>query len=416
MIEVLPSVRKQVFLLKRGEGLKVGKRCAVFVLSVMMVWSIAGCAGRQPVSSEPLSQATPDPSAYSKKVDTLIVVMDVSTSSPTAYQERRKIERIGQAVSQINRALPALDYKSVLVGISSGSCFNCEDAQVLFGPAPHGRAEFEAALAGFKRGGEGRSINLMLGGSLLMRAILQEDPGRVAMIMVSDAESVFHGRTVLGAQKLKGVLGDRLCIYPVQVGRDDRAAIVMEKLANLGGCGFAVNAGNLASPEAMAAYVNEIFWAPAAVRTAAASTVPAGAAGDADGDGVPDSRDKCPNTPRGARTAADGCWSPQAVYFDPGQAVIKDPRALDEAVAVLKANPGLSGEVHGHADSSASAEFNLKLSAARAEALRAYFVQQGIASERFRVAGFGETRPTASNDNAAGRALNRRAEFHPAGK
>jgi OOP family OmpA-OmpF porin len=378
----------------------------------MMVWSIAGCAGRQPVSFEPLSQATPDPSAYSKKVDTLIVLMDVSTSTYTAYQERRKIERTGQVVAQINRALPAMDYQSVLVGISSGICFNCEDAQVLFGPAPHGRAEFEAALAGFKSGGGGRGINLMLGGSELLRAMLTADPGKVAMVMVSDAESVFHGRTVLTAQKLKGVLGNRLCIYPVQVGQDDRAAIVMEKLANLGGCGFAVNADNLASPEAMAAWVNEVFRAPATVLVDAA---PAGAAGDADGDGVPDSRDKCPNTPKGARTGADGCWNPQAVYFDPGQAVIKDPRALDEIVAVLKANPGLDGEVHGHADSSASAEYNLKLSAARAEALRGYFVQQGIASERLRVRGFGETRPAASNDNAAGRALNRRAEFHPAG-
>jgi OOP family OmpA-OmpF porin len=215
------------------------------------------------------------------------------------------------------------------------------------------------------------------------------------------------------AQKMKGVLGDRLCIYPIQVGRDGRARIVMDKLANLGGCGFAVNADEIASPEAMAEYVSGVFLASAKVPVGAAQ-----AAGDqdSDGDGVPDSRDQCPNTPGGVRAGPDGCWVPQAVYFDPGQVAIKDARALDEAVAVLKADPGLTGEVHGHTDSSASSAYNLKLSEARAEALRSYFVNRGIASERIRVRGFGETRPAASNVNAAGRALNRRAEFHPAGR
>ena len=79
----------------------------------------------------------------------------------------------------------------------------------------------------------------------------------------------------------------------------------------------------------------------------------------------------------------------------------------------MKANPKLTGEVQGHTDSTASAEHNQKLSEARAKAVRDYFIQQGIASERVRAKGYGETQPVASNDTPEGRAKNRRVELHP---
>jgi OOP family OmpA-OmpF porin len=45
--------------------------------------------------------------------------------------------------------------------------------------------------------------------------------------------------------------------------------------------------------------------------------------------------------------------------------------------------------------------------------VRDYFIQQGIASERVRAKGYGETQPVASNDTPEGRAKNRRVELHP---
>ena len=43
--------------------------------------------------------------------------------------------------------------------------------------------------------------------------------------------------------------------------------------------------------------------------------------------------------------------------------------------------------------------------------MRDYFIQQGIAPDRIRAIGFGESRPAASNDTSEGRALNRRVEL-----
>jgi len=83
----------------------------------------------------------------------------------------------------------------------------------------------------------------------------------------------------------------------------------------------------------------------------------------------------------------------------------------DEIVAILKANPGRV-QIAGHADSRYTSEYNLELSRRRAEAVKKYLVSKGLDADRFEVVWFGETKPIASNDTAAGQQKNRRTEFH----
>jgi len=83
----------------------------------------------------------------------------------------------------------------------------------------------------------------------------------------------------------------------------------------------------------------------------------------------------------------------------------------DEIVAILKANPGRV-QIAGHADSRYTSEYNLELSRRRAEAVNKYLVSKGLDADRFEVVWFGETKPIASNDTAAGQQKNRRTEFH----
>lgn len=103
------------------------------------------------------------------------------------------------------------------------------------------------------------------------------------------------------------------------------------------------------------------------------------------------------------------------VLFDTGQATIK-PGArekLSRLAGILLAYPGeFHIEVEGHTDSVGSFEYNERLSMARAESVRDYLTRTGVPATRFtRVSGFGETRPVASNMNAAGRQVNRRVEL-----
>lgn len=68
--------------------------------------------------------------------------------------------------------------------------------------------------------------------------------------------------------------------------------------------------------------------------------------------------------------------------------------------------------IAGHTDSAGSTEYNLGLSYRRAEAVRQFLVAMyNIDPQRLIITGYGESKPTASNDTIAGQALNRRVEF-----
>jgi outer membrane protein OmpA-like peptidoglycan-associated protein len=67
--------------------------------------------------------------------------------------------------------------------------------------------------------------------------------------------------------------------------------------------------------------------------------------------------------------------------------------------------------ITGHTDNVGDSEFNQKLSLERAQAVKNWLVQKGIASNRMRTVGRGEKEPVASNATDAGRAENRRMEF-----
>lgn len=134
---------------------------------------------------------------------------------------------------------------------------------------------------------------------------------------------------------------------------------------------------------------------------------------DSDGDGVPDYKDECPNTPKGAPVNSVGCWTIRGALFDYNKWEIKPQYhyLMDENVRVLKMNPTLEIEIQGHTDSIASEEYNQILSEKRAESAKDYFVSKEVGEEKISTRGFGELKPIASNDTPEGRAKNRRIEI-----
>lgn len=139
---------------------------------------------------------------------------------------------------------------------------------------------------------------------------------------------------------------------------------------------------------------------------------------DSDGDGVVDSRDKCPGTPRGAKVDGDGCVLAQTLTlrdvtfdFNSSRLTLNGQRILDTVVAFLRADPKVNLTVGGHTDGKGSAAYNLKLSQARAESVRNYLVEKGISAARLDAKGYGMAHPVASNDTEEGREANRRVEL-----
>ena len=86
---------------------------------------------------------------------------------------------------------------------------------------------------------------------------------------------------------------------------------------------------------------------------------------------------------------------------------------LDEVAKVIQENPHVQRiSIEGHASDEGDDAYNLTLSKARAEAVRAYLVKKGVAADRLSATGYGETRPLVANDSAASREKNRRVEFN----
>lgn len=84
---------------------------------------------------------------------------------------------------------------------------------------------------------------------------------------------------------------------------------------------------------------------------------------------------------------------------------------LDSVSLVLKKYDKTVVEVAGHTDSVGGEQMNQSLSERRANTVTQYLSGKGVAGQRFLVAGFGESKPVASNDTSEGRALNRRVEI-----
>ncbi|WP_121325062.1 OmpA family protein [Paraburkholderia sp. RAU2J] len=100
--------------------------------------------------------------------------------------------------------------------------------------------------------------------------------------------------------------------------------------------------------------------------------------------------------------------------FDSGRAQLKpgSTRAMVGALEMIRSHPDKRILVAGYTDNVGNPDSNLKLSVARAGAVRDWLIDaSGIAATQFAIQGYGDTRPIASNDAQEGRAKNRRVEI-----
>lgn len=105
----------------------------------------------------------------------------------------------------------------------------------------------------------------------------------------------------------------------------------------------------------------------------------------------------------------------QEIYFATGTAtILKQSYPILDDLARLLTSTQAGGRlrIEAHTDSRGSGGYNLRMTQARADAVRSYLVGQGVAAGRLLAKGYGEERPIASNRTAEGRRKNRRMEFH----
>jgi outer membrane protein OmpA-like peptidoglycan-associated protein len=148
---------------------------------------------------------------------------------------------------------------------------------------------------------------------------------------------------------------------------------------------------------------------------------------DADNDGIPDAEDACPREPgqKSSDPKKNGCPQfiklegsvvkiLQQVHFQTASANILPDSfpMLTEIANLLKANPQIKRmAIEGHTDNRGPADFNKKLSDARAASVRKWLEGHGVEGGRLESHGYGLEKPIEDNNTDKGRAANRRVEF-----
>jgi OOP family OmpA-OmpF porin len=433
----------------------------LLIVAVLMV----ACA----TSYEPVPPFTPvkvDAGGRLLKSQNALIILDASSSMAEGYRQHKKFDIATAVVRNMAQSIPADMGLKAGLRIFGGDPNTFKNSTHLIDEMDDfDMIAYEKALDSVT--GPGGPSPMPAAIAALLNDLEGVD-GRTAIIFVSDGKGM---GTVPGANAMviKEKFGDSVCYHPVLVGDDPEGAQLMDALAKLGGCGFAVSADDLANGRQMAEYVTKVFigerldsdgdgvtdamdqcpGTPAGITVDAAGCpldsdedgvpdyqdqcpdTPVGVKVDAngcpldsDGDGVPDSLDQCPRTPSGVKVDANGCpvtilgagaaaWAFNDINFETGKADIQPASysILNEIATALGANPQLNVVVEGHTDSTGARSFNMDLSQRRAQAVVDYLVGKGVSPSRLSAKGYGPDRPIADNDTRLGRSKNRRVQF-----
>ncbi|PLX89064.1 MAG: hypothetical protein C0618_02795 [Desulfuromonas sp.] len=395
-------------------------RTAVLLLSV---FSIVSCA---PVMQPPLGPLSDQSGAipagkYVSKVDNLQVILDASLSMDEGG--RNDFLPARDIVRRFNQTLPAdFSARTGLRSFGHHDSQSSKDSALLYGMSSYSRSAFHDGLA---------RIHYTGGPSPLAAALdsaaedLRGAGGSSAVVVVSDG--LHMDGAVDAAKALKRQLGKNACLYTIAIGNENNGAgqDLLSEVAAAGECGYATTDAALATDANMTAFVQKaLLTTPVPVKKKKmvtpviskpiVKTVPPA---DTDGDGVVDTKDKCPATPSGEMVDENGCTLKLTLHvnFDSNRAEIKPEFKveLDKAAAYIQKYKNIPYIIiAGYTDSRGAAAYNQKLSERRAEAvLNALVKDYGIDGKRLEAYGYGMDRPVASNQTAEGRYQNRRVEI-----
>lgn len=308
-------------------------------------------------------RVTPGPGEV-LKVEQVIILSDVSGSTGEGGSAIFDLEK--KLVNDFVALMPDMVYQAGFSSFAGGS----QDEWTRVGLRNGTLNEMTAAAASYE----------FLAGSTPLRGAVEivgaefrPQAGRSALVVFSDGKSATNQPIINACSAINEAQNGNLCVYTVNIGSSEEGRMVLEKMAGATGCGMAWQASDLESAAGMETAVREVFFGPAS-RTVVLSA---------------------------------------EVLFDFDKATLKPAgrEAINVLVADMKASPNDRVAVEGHTCDIGTAEYNMGLSQRRANAVKAYMVNQGIEKGRISTAGLGETRPAVPNTSSENRSLNRRAEF-----
>lgn len=399
------------------------------ILMLILGLALTGCAGMTTTGIPELTCTRADISGmlqsgdYQKKADNFLIIQDATPSMDekaemTSTPGPSKLSLSQGLVICLNNTLP--EDINVTGGLRVFGPLESEKG-LIYGMDKFSNTGLENTIRTLEGTGDKTGITDGINdGSSDLNGV----SGRTAVILFSDGKKGENANPQAAAAAIKKRYGERVCIYTVLMGNDPDGSKTMQQIASEGKCGFATTANNLYMRpltecdtvnvgKGMGDFVASVFLEKAPPKARSMADL------DSDGDGVPDSRDKCPNTPKGIKVDSDGCPIPLLekisvtliIEFDYDKADVKSiyHKDIEKVANILKAYPEKEMELEGHTDNIGSDAYNEKLSKRRAESVKKYLVQKfGIDASRISTVGYGESMPVATNDTEEGRQKNRR--------
>jgi len=389
------------------------KNLAKLLTIVSLCVLFIGCSTKTPQQLVPFTPQTFDASLYQGRVNNFLIIMDASSSEGEKINGLEKFEIVKAVISRLNQTVPNVGFNAALRTFGHNPAVSKDLTHLFYGPEQYSPEKMAEALS---------KVTLPGGTSPMAVALLAgiEDlktmPGTSAVILISDGEKI-NPDAITAAEQMKETIGANTCIYTILAGNDPAGKELMDKIAQIGGCGSAINAEQVLSGAGMANFVDNSLVAliPPVIVEEIEEVVEA-IDMDSDGDGVLNNADRCPNTPKGAIVDIYGCWSIGNILFDFDKSVIKSTAypELNGVAAILVENPNMNIILQGFTDNIGPAQFNMGLSLRRSKAVMNYLVHKGINGNRILCEGFGLNNPIAPNNTSEGRALNRRVQIRPA--
>ena len=206
----------------------------------------------------------------------------------------------------MNNTMPEMDINGSLLTFGRGIELPMRQTEMVYGITPYSRSGLEQRLNDLSFPAEGNSP-----AGRAIKAV-SETIGTVrgdnAVILISDGEHL-EGDPRGRARILEERYGERTCFYTVWIGNNPEGKAFMEELAGEIECGFSISADETVAGEDMIDFVKQVFLTTDISREGDMVLEK-----DSDGDGVPDSIDRCPGTPVGTEVDEFGC--PKVVRVD----------------------------------------------------------------------------------------------------
>ena len=276
------------------------KKFVVCLFSVLAVGALLmSCATKKAMPPAPTFKAS-DMNAllksgeFQQKAESYLIILDASQSmrDPYKYDGYSKFEFAKEIVRRFNASLPDMDIQGGLRTFGHGVCLPSSPTLAIKKVQTHSKSKLDKGLDEVKCDGGPSPLPAALTEATedLLQIGTSGAPGSTAVLVISDGldmgDKAIQAATNMN-QRLKG-----MCIYSVHVGQKPEGRRFMERLAGVSNCAPVYDGGDIASGKGMSDFIKTAFLAMA---------------DDADGDGVSDANDRCPNTPRGVPVDAKGC-------------------------------------------------------------------------------------------------------------